>query len=228
MEVCLENGLILHAYLCPRSCLPLLPFVPNDTPTSFWCDAFAYSVTDVAQTKLILSSENQNLSSSQKELLLWQQHLSHANLNWIQTLMRDQKWLNDTTTASSLHTGPFISSSSQAPTCDVWGLKCSACLCAKATTWTLKIISKPLLPVKTNVLKWSHLVPGSCVSVDHYMSSVMGCLPHTFGRERIGYSGGTLFVDHASGKLFNFCQYSANAVETISSKHRLESLARQE
>jgi hypothetical protein len=28
--------------------------------------------------------------------------------------------------------------------------------------------------------------------------------------------------------LFNFCQYSTNAVETISSKHCLESLARQE
>jgi hypothetical protein len=56
----------------------------------------------------------------------------------------------------------------------------------------------------------------------------MGHLLHTFGRERIGYSCGTLFVDHASGKLFNFCQYSSNAVETISSKHCLESLAQQE
>jgi hypothetical protein len=60
------------------------------------------------------------------------------------------------------------------------------------------------------------------------MSSVMGCLPHTFGRERIGYSCGTLFVNHASGKLFNFCQYSTNADETISSKRCLESLAQQE
>jgi hypothetical protein len=78
VEVCLENGLILHAHLCPRSCLPLLPFVPSDTSTSFWCGAFACSVANVAQTKLILSSANQNLSSSQKELLLWHQHLSHA------------------------------------------------------------------------------------------------------------------------------------------------------
>jgi hypothetical protein len=70
VEVCLENGLILHAHLCHQSCLTLLPFVPNDIPTSFWCDAFAYSVADVSQTKSILSSENQNLSSSQKELLL--------------------------------------------------------------------------------------------------------------------------------------------------------------
>jgi hypothetical protein len=109
VEVCLENGLILHAHLCPRSCLPLLPFVPSDTPTSFWCDAFAYSVANVAQTKMILSSANQNVSSSQKELLLWYQRLSHANLPWIQNLMHDCKWLDNPTTASSLHTGPFIS-----------------------------------------------------------------------------------------------------------------------
>jgi hypothetical protein len=112
VEVCLENGLILHAHLCPRSCLPLLPFVPSDMPTTFWCDAFAYSAADVAQTKTILSTANQNLSSSQKELLLWHQRLSHANLSWIQTLMRDQKWLHDPATASSLHSGPFISSTS--------------------------------------------------------------------------------------------------------------------
>jgi hypothetical protein len=60
------------------------------------------------------------------------------------------------------------------------------------------------------------------------MSSVMGHLPHTFGGELIGYSCSTLFVDHASGKLFNFCQYSTNANETISGKRCLESLARQE
>jgi hypothetical protein len=57
------------------------------------------------------------------------------------------------------------------------------------------------------------------------MSSVMGRLLHTFGRERIGYSCGTLFVNHTSGKLFNFCQSSTNADETISSKRHLESLA---
>jgi hypothetical protein len=90
--------------------------------------------TPPAHTNTILSSENQILSSSQKELLLWHKRLSHANLAWIQNLMQDCKWLNDSMMASSLHTGPFISSSSQAPTCDVQGLKCSACLCAKAAT----------------------------------------------------------------------------------------------
>jgi hypothetical protein len=39
---------------------------------------------------------------------------------------------------------------------------------------------------------------------------------------------GTLFVDHVNCKLFNFCQYSTNANETIISKHQLESIAWQE
>ena len=172
---------------------------------------------------MILGSANNNLSSSQKELLLWHQHLSHANLAWIQTLMRDQKWLEDSSSMASLHSGPFIVSSSQAPTCDVQGLKCLACLCAKTHTCTTKSKSTTLQPEKKQVLKRGHLMPGCCVSVDHYMSSVMGWLPHTFGRERIEYSCGTLFVDHASGKLLNFCQYSTTAAKTLSNKCQLES-----
>jgi hypothetical protein len=104
-------------------------------------------------------------------LLPWHQRPSHANLAWIQSLMRDRKWLEDPTAASSLHTGPFISTSSRAPTCDARGLKCLACLCAKATTRTSKIASKALLPVKTNVLKRSHLVPGVVYR------SIITCLP---------------------------------------------------
>jgi hypothetical protein len=33
MEVCLADGVVLHAHMCPRSCLPLLPFVPNSNRT---------------------------------------------------------------------------------------------------------------------------------------------------------------------------------------------------
>ena len=49
------------------------------------------------------------------------------------------------------------------------------------------------------------------------------------GKERaVGYSCGCLFVDHASGKLFNFVQYSTMAAETIDSALHLEALARDE
>ncbi len=144
--------------------------------------------------------------------------------------MRDKKWLIDSfDEKSALHTCPFIHSSTQAKTCNAKGLKCAMCLCAKAHSRTpirKKLDCQHIINEK--MLKKEHLLLGSYISVDHYMSSVMGCLPHTFGKERIGYSCGNLFVNHASGKMFNFCQFSKNASETINSKPHLKSLARQE
>ncbi len=106
-------------------------------------------------------------------------------------------------------------------------MKCAACLCAKAH------IRSPenLNPRCSNVcmpLKRGHVHPGDCISANHYISLVPGRLPHMFGREKHGYTCGSLFVDHASGKFFNCCQYSTNANETIKSAQRLESMARQE
>jgi hypothetical protein len=183
----------------------------------------------LVERKSILSSTNTNFSALQKELLLWNQRLSHANVHWIQTLMQDRIWLIDSfDEKSALHTGPFIHSSTS-KTCNAKGLKCTACLCAKVhirMPMKKKLDSQHIIYEK--MLKKKHLLPGFGISNDHYMSSVMGCLLHTFGKERIGYSCGTLFVDHANGKLFNFCQFSNNASETINSKRHLKSLARQE
>jgi hypothetical protein len=64
-------------------------------------------------------SKHQNLSSPQKELILWPQRLSNAKLTWIQCLLHNQKWLEDFATMALLHSGPFIVSLSQAPTCNV-------------------------------------------------------------------------------------------------------------
>jgi hypothetical protein len=196
----------------------------------FWARAFTYLADTLVKSISNLSYTNTHLSALQKELLLWHQRLSHSNVNWIQTLIGDRKWLIDSIDKkSALHTGPFIHSSTQAKTCNTKGLKCTMCLCAKAHSRTpikRKLDSQHIINEK--MLKKEHLLPSSCISVNHYMSSVMGRLPHTFGRERIGYSCGTLFVDHARGKLFIFCQFSNNASETINSKQCLESLARQE
>ena len=78
---------------------------------------------------------------------------------------------------------------------------------------------------KTLKLKTNHLAHGDCVSAFHYFSPVHGCLLHTFGWERVWYTCSSLFVDHASGKIFNFAQYSNNANKTIQSAQRLESMA---
>jgi hypothetical protein len=75
-------------------------------------------------------------------------------------------------------------------------------------------------------LKVKNLLLGSKVSADHYFPPINGCLPHTFGREQVGYTRGSLFVDHASRKIFNFPQYSNTANKTIKSAMKLEVLAR--
>jgi hypothetical protein len=52
--------------------------------------------------------------------------------------------------------------------------------------------------------KRDHLRPGQMVSLDQYMGSTPGRLPHTKGKElqKDKYTGGTIFVDHASGFVF--------------------------
>ncbi len=154
VEVCLADGVILIAHLCPRSRLPLLPFVPNiqDCPC-FWTETFSYSVSNVSEIKTILGLANINLTSAQKEMLLWHQRPSHANMTWIKTLMCDRKWLVDGNSMASLHSGPFIVSKYHIPDCDVQSLKCLACLCAKATSRTTKLKSSTIKPTKNNVLK---------------------------------------------------------------------------
>jgi len=56
----------------------------------------------------------------------------------------------------------------------------------------------PRLSSNNLMLKTNHLAPGDCVSADHYFSPVQGRLLHTFGKERVGFKSGSLFVDHAS------------------------------
>jgi hypothetical protein len=46
-----------------------------------------------------------------------------------------------------------------------------------------------------------------------------------FGKEQYSYTCGSLFIDHASGKLFNFPQYSNTALETIRGTLCLEAMA---
>ena len=72
-------------------------------------------------------------------------------------------------------------------------------------------------------LKCGHVERGDWVSTDHYISAVPDQLEHTYGQENQGYSCGTLFVDHATGKIFNYCQ-----LLTVASKDNLEKQAREE
>jgi hypothetical protein len=136
--------------------------------------------------------------------------------------MREKQWLKGEGGDSLLHSGPFIVAKHKAPTCDVTRLKCAACLCAKATIKTPENMN-PQASQKKYILKTDNLKPGDCISADHYFSPVQGRLPHTYGCEKHGYTCGSLFVDRASGKIFNFPQFSNNTTKMLKSVAVLKS-----
>ena len=79
------------------------------------------------------------------------------------------------------------------------------------------------------MFRHEHLQPGDCISLDQYESSIPGCLPHTYGKEKKDdqYNGGTLFVDHASSGVFIQHQVSLQTGETLKAKHKFEQHAQE-
>jgi calcineurin-like phosphoesterase family protein len=67
-------------------------------------------------------------------------------------------------------------------------------------------------------------MPGDRISLDQYESSVKGRLSHTRGQEpsHQQFSGGTIFVYHATGLIQAFHQISFSASDTIMSKQKFE------
>ncbi len=93
--------------------------------------------------------------------------------------MQDQKWLMDKNDDNKVvHSGPFITPINLcALTCDAKELKLAACLCAKAHSKTTQKANPP----DERKLKRNHLISEACVSIDHYISTTQGRLPHNFG-----------------------------------------------
>ena len=172
-----------------------------------------------ARTFLSVADEtNQNLTASQKELLTWHWKLGHANFQWIQTLCRHP---TSDSKRCILPTKLAKTSSFPAP-------KCAACMLGKQARRTPTLSIGHHLPNKDLLLKTNHLNPGDCVSLDQYQSSIPGRLEHTYGKEKKDerYTGGTIFVDHASGLMYLQHQVSLRVGETLKAKYAFEQMAR--
>jgi hypothetical protein len=186
VELTLDNGVNLLAQYCPHSNLPFLPLAdPSEDIRCFWSKAFGFTTSEFREINAIklalLNDNNTNLFQPQKEVLLWHQQLSHASIPWIQSLMRNKTFLPcSNNVGSALHQGPLIRTNSRAPTCNISGLKCAACLYAKASVWTPSNLPPRQSP-KNMKLKVEKLMPGSCISADHYFPPIQGQLPQSFG-----------------------------------------------
>ncbi len=224
----LRKGLILSstmALICVHNFVPkvisrwsLLLF-KNDSKYCFWHTTFV-TADGFLQNKChkiyLASIQHESFCFSKRASSLHQQ-LSHASVSWVQTMLRDKRWLPGTDSGDiALHSRSFITTKSCAHTCDASKLNCVVCLYANASTRS-PTNQAPRSLSKNHALKENHLKPCDCMS-NHYFSPIQGWLPHMFGKEPHGYTCGSLFVNHASRKILNFPKYSNTANKTITNK----------
>ena len=163
-----------------------------------------------AQSNLaVLNESNQNLTGSQKLLLLWHARFGHKGFGAVQRLLRSF---------------PFTSSRFKgASTCDI--PRCEVCEYAKSKRQSTKGVIQHPNPLTANSLKLGDLTPGSTISVDHFESRLKGRTLHSFGKSKDSYVGGCIFVDHMSGYIHMEEQMGFSGSETIRAKQSFERFA---
>jgi hypothetical protein len=167
---------------------------------------------------LVVGLENNNLSEAHKELLRWHFRLGHLGFAKIQFLMRSGV-LATTQTMRRLHTS--ASRITPPP-------KCAACQYGKQTCRPTPGKRASVVRDRDGVLKAGDLFPGQTISVDHFVCHTKGRLFTSRGKtsEDSMYSGGCMFVDHASGYLHVEFQTQLNTHETLEAKDKFEQMCR--
>jgi hypothetical protein len=157
------------------------------------------------------------LSPEQKELLLWHYRLGHIGIARVQSLLQKPR-----TSSFNDMLNRIISPSNNKSS------HCHPPLCTSCQYAKQKRKNPPkhtvATPLTSTGLSDDILGAGDRVSVDLYCSSTTGRLPHTFGREKtsLQFTGGAIFVDHATRLIHNTHQHSTTTAETVLSKHLFE------
>jgi hypothetical protein len=160
----------------------------------------------------VSDTENENLSPAQKTLLLYHFKLGHINMAQIQKI---------------LGTGRLASSRGKrlqhtnAAGCVI--PRCASCQFGKQTRRSTPGVTGGT-DRSPGALKTGHVLPGQCVSVDHFVCSTKGRLLNSMGKTDPNkmYCGGAIFVDHATGAVFIKEQVGMSGHETLKSKIEFE------
>ena len=192
----------------------------NNLPTS---EAYSYNdvpigIAALEATISNVENSNFNLSKAQKELLRWHYRLGHLSFRKIQFLMRTGV-LSRSEASKRLHTAACKLTSPP---------KCAACLYGKQHRRHAPGQQTTAVKDRAGVLKDGHLQPGQEVSVDHFLCSTKGRLLTSKGKtpEKDMYTGGCLFIDHASNYVHVEYQQHLTTHETLQSKDKFEHMCR--
>ena len=157
---------------------------------------------------------NHNLSPAMKELLRWHDRLGHLNFKQIQFLLR---------TGVLAHSEAARRLQASASKITDFPL-CPACQFGKQRRRPSPGKRTHVVRDRDGALKKDNLFPGQKVSVDHFVCSTKGRLLHTYGKEdpKTQFSGGCIFVDHASGYVYVVNQVHLDTRETLKAKQEFE------
>jgi hypothetical protein len=158
-------------------------------------------------------AENANLTSPQRELLLWHWKLG-ISMYRVQELMWERTYeepLGQPTVLPPNIKAKFPS----AQNCVV--PLCQSCLLACACKRTPNVKQTRDLPESEGALSRDQYVVGDFVSTDQFICWTPGCLPEGYGRESADcrFQGGTIYNDAASGLIWVENQVSLGANETV-------------
>ena len=206
----LDDGATLEFPYDPGSRLPMMltrDFIQEQDRVAGLSMEECNFLTSTHAMPSLVDSTNLNMTSSQKELLLWHWKLGHANMRWIQALASVP--ILPTRAGSRM-------SSCERPLC-------TACQLSKQSRRTRAGTGKHASGT-SQAIRGNSEAPGECVSLDQYQSSFPGRLAHTKGKEpkKLQRTGGTIFVDNATGMVFIGHQVSLTVAETIKTKKQFE------
>jgi hypothetical protein len=168
----------------------------------------------------ILDEQNINLSRAQRELLGWHYKLGHVSMYSIQRFMHPLKPLDNANLETEYATPCLITTRNQR-THSCQPPKCAACILAKMERCPTSTQVTPGSKNKHS-LKGDDLAPGDCISMDQYVVTQKGRSLTKSSNDHEKYNGGTIYVDHSSGFLYNHNQISLRSGETLVGKRLLE------
>ena len=195
-----------------------------DCDCSSTCERCSSVVTafDMAFNMEVLSEANENLTPSQKELLLDHQRFGHINMSHLQELYHPRDIVCKFDGCSKDSNPCLPACHAGVSSCDQ--PMCLACAAARSHHRPTGTTHSKKDPEHQNVIAAERLQPGDQIHVDNYESSVHGHLTHTYGKEKWHqcYCGGTIFYDASSGLIKVYHQSSLDADSTLTSKRLFE------
>ncbi len=165
-------------------------------------------------------AENANLTSPQRELLLWHWKLG-ISMYQVQELMRERTYeepLGQCMVLPPIKKAKFPS----AQNCVV--PLCQSCLLARTRKRTPNVKQTRDLPECEGALSSDRYEVGDFVSTDQFICRTPGCLPKGYGCKSADchFQGGTIYNDAASGLIWVANQVSLGANETVMGKSCFE------